>query len=83
MDTAWFDEMDTKLGTCFPIYVVVFVFLKVSSWTPIDSKPNSTKCLKSFRWLVCLKPNDPAFQKEIFGFDLRSSDRSFLLLHRT
>ena len=43
-----FQEMDTEIGTCLPIHVVVFVFFKDSSWTHIDSKSNIAKFLKSF-----------------------------------
>ena len=37
--------MDTEIGTCLPIHVVVFVSLKDSSWTQIDSKSNFAKFL--------------------------------------
>ena len=47
-----FEEMDTDNVTCFPIQFVVFVSLKVSSWTEIDSKSKIAKFLKSFRSLV-------------------------------
>ena len=43
-----FEEMDTDIGTCFPIQVVVFVSRKVSSGTQIGSKSNIAKFLKSF-----------------------------------
>ena len=32
-----FEEMDTEIVTYYPFLVVVFVYLKVSSWTQIDS----------------------------------------------
>ena len=35
-----FENVDTDIGTCFPIHVVVFVSLKVFSWTQIVSKSN-------------------------------------------
>ena len=47
-----FEEIDTDIGTCFPIQLVVFVSLKVSSWTQMDSKSNVAKFLKSFCSLV-------------------------------
>ena len=50
--STMFEEMDTDNVTCFPIQFVVFVSLKVSSWTEIDSKSKIAKFLKSFRSLV-------------------------------
>ena len=38
--------MDTVIGTCFPIHVVGFVYLKVSSWTQIDLKSEIACILK-------------------------------------
>ena len=40
-----FEEMETEMGTCFPIHVVVFVSLEDFSWTNIDSKSNIAKFL--------------------------------------
>ena len=47
-----FEEMDTDIETCFPIEVVVFVSLNVSSWTQISSKSNFAKFLNTFCSLV-------------------------------
>ena len=43
-----FEEMDTEIGTCLPLHVVVFVSLKDHSWTEIDSKSNFARFLKGF-----------------------------------
>ena len=51
-----FEEMDTEIGTCFHIQVVVFVSFKVSLWTQIDSKLKIAKFLNSFCWFVYLIP---------------------------
>ena len=45
-------EIDTDIGTCFLIQVVVFVSLKVSSWTQIDPQSNIAKFLNSLCSLV-------------------------------
>ena len=43
--------MDTEIGTCLPIHVLVFVSLKESFWTQIDSKSNIATFLSFF--LTC------------------------------
>ena len=63
--SARFEEMDTEIGTCFPIQVVVFVSLKVSSWTPIDSKSSIAKFLKSFCSLVYLILKESILSKRV------------------
>ena len=42
-----FDEIETRIGTCFPIYFVVSVSLYVSSLTQIDSKSKTAKFLNN------------------------------------
>ena len=49
-----FEELDTDIRTCFPVQVVVFGSLKVSSWTQVDSKSNFAKVLKSLCALIYL-----------------------------
>ena len=44
--------METDMGTCFPIHVV-FVPLKDSSWTQIDSKSNIAKFFEKLS-LTCV-----------------------------
>ena len=43
-----FDEIETDMGTCFPIHFVVSVCLYDSSFTQTDSKSNIAKFLNSF-----------------------------------
>ena len=43
-----FDEIETDIGTCFPIHFVVSVSLYVSSLTQIDSKSKTAKFLTNF-----------------------------------
>ena len=43
-----FDDIETDIGTCFPIHVVVSVCLYDSSLTQKDSKSNIAKFLNSF-----------------------------------
>ena len=77
-----FEEMDTDIGTCFRIQIVVVVPLKVSSLTQIDSKSNIVKFLKNFFVHSCgWYPKSPASQREFLGFDIRSVDRHFSLVH--
>ena len=43
------DEIETDMGTCFPIQIVVSVCLyEFASLTQMDSKPNIAKFLNSF-----------------------------------
>ena len=58
-----FEEMDTDVGTCFAIQVVLFVSLQVCCWTQIDSKSNVAKFLKSFRSLVYLILKESSLSK--------------------
>ena len=44
-----FAEIETDIGTCFPIYFVIAVSLYVSSLTQIDSKSKTAKILNNFR----------------------------------
>ena len=41
-----FEEMDTELAICFQFQFAVFVSLKVSSLTQVDSKSKIAKILK-------------------------------------
>ena len=43
-----FDEIETEIGTCFLIHLVVSVPLYVSSFTQIDSKSKMAKFLNNF-----------------------------------
>ena len=44
-----FDEIETDMGTCFPIHVVVLVCLyEFASLTQMDSKSNIAGFLNSF-----------------------------------
>ena len=44
-----FDEIETDIGTCFPIHVVVSVCLyEFASLTQMDSKSNIAEFLNSF-----------------------------------
>ena len=43
-----FNEIESDMGTCFPIQVVVSVCLYESSLTQMDSKSKSAKFLKIF-----------------------------------
>ena len=43
-----FDEIETDIGTCFPIHFVVLVSFYVSSLTQIDSKSKTAKFLNNF-----------------------------------
>ena len=60
-----FEEMDTNIGTCLPIQIVVFVSLKVSFGTQIDSKSKIAKLLKSFCSLVHLIPKESSLSKRV------------------
>ena len=60
-----FEEIDTHIGTCSPTQVVVFVSLKVSSWTQSDSKSNVAKFLNSFCLLVYLIPKESSLSKRV------------------
>ena len=44
-----FDDIETDIGTCLPIQVVVSVFLKFSSGIQIDSKSKTASLVKIFR----------------------------------
>ena len=43
-----FDEIETDVGTCFLIHLVVSVSVYVSSLTQLDSKSKTTKFLNNF-----------------------------------
>ena len=43
-----FEDIETHIGTCLPIQVVVSVFLKFYSGIQIDSKSKTATLLKSF-----------------------------------
>ena len=43
-----FEDIETDIGTCLPIQVVVSVFLNFSSGIQIDSKSKTARLLKSF-----------------------------------
>ena len=60
-----FEEIDTDIGTCFLIQVVVFVSLKSSSWTQIDSRSNIAFFFNSFYSLVYLIPNESSLSKRV------------------
>ena len=62
-----FEEMDTDIGTCFPIKIFVFVSFKVFSWTQIDSGAKNDKFLKSFCQLECLIPKESSLSKSFSG----------------
>ena len=71
----WGSEFQMKFGSSRRFEeIVVFVSLKDSSWTQIDSKSNIVMFLKSFCWLVYLIP-------KFLGFDIHSPDWHFLLVH--
>ena len=53
-----FEEIDTEIGTSLPSHVVVFVFLKDSSWTQINSKSKNSFCC-----LVYLIPKESSLSK--------------------
>ena len=61
-----FEEMDTDINTCFPVQIIVFVSLKVSSWTQLDLKSNSAKFLKRYILPKYLKPKESSLSKSIF-----------------
>ena len=42
-----FEDIETDIGTCLPIQVVVSVFLNFSSGIQIDSKSKTARLLKS------------------------------------
>ena len=60
-----FDEIETDIGTCFPIHVVVSVRLYESSLTQMDSKSNIAKFLTSFWSSVYAKLNAFKFSKTV------------------
>ena len=43
-----FEDIETDIGTCLPIQVVVSVFLIYFSSIQIDSKSKTTRLVKSF-----------------------------------
>ena len=43
-----FEDIETDIGTCLPIHVVVSVFLNFSSGKQIDSKSRTARLAKSF-----------------------------------
>ena len=43
-----FEDVESDIGTCLPIQVVVLVFLNFSSGIQIDSKLKTARLLKSF-----------------------------------
>ena len=43
-----FEDLETDIGTCLPIQVVVSVFLNFSSGIQIDSNSKTARSLKSF-----------------------------------
>ena len=57
-----FEEIDTDIGTCLPIQVVVILSLKVSS-TQTDSESKTAKFLKSFCSLVYLIPKESSLSE--------------------
>ena len=60
-----FEEMDTEIWTCFPIQVVLFVSLRVSSWTQIESKSKIAKFLKSFCSLMYCIPKGSSLSNRV------------------
>ena len=59
--------MDTEIGTCLSIHVVVFVPLKDSSWTRIDSKSNIAKFFQKFLLICVLDTEGVQLVKESFS----------------
>ena len=43
-----FEDIETGMGTCLPVQVVVSEFLNFSSGIQIDSKSKTAKLVKSF-----------------------------------
>ena len=43
-----FEDIESDIGTCLPIQVVVSVFLNFSSGIQIDSKSKTARLVKSF-----------------------------------
>ena len=78
-----FEELDTDIGTYFPIQVFVFVSLKVSSWTQIDSTSIFFKVLKRFCWLVCLLQKKSNLSKRVsrIWYDLLAVTFFYCSLH--
>ena len=61
-----FDEIETDMGTCFPIHVVVSVYLyEFASLTQMDSKSNFAKFLNSFCSLLYGMLNASNFSKSV------------------
>ena len=61
-----FDEIETDIGKCFPIYAVVSVCLNESFLTQKDSKPNIAKLLNSFCSFVYGMLNASNFSKSVY-----------------
>ena len=59
--------MDTDNGTCFPIQVVVFMFLNFSSWIKIDSKSINAQTWKRFVHSCTSYKKNPSCQKSFSG----------------
>ena len=61
-----FDKIETDMGTCFPIHVVVSVCLyEFASLTQMDSKSNIAKFLNSFCSLQYGMLNASNFSKSV------------------
>ena len=59
------EEMETDIGKCFSIQVVVFKAFKILCCTQIDSKPSIAKFLKNFCWLVYFIPKESSLSKTV------------------
>ena len=57
-----FDEIETYIGTCFPVHFVVSASLYVSSITQVDSKSETAKFVKTFDPLCMEYWKNPTFR---------------------
>ena len=64
-----FDDIETEMGTCFPIQLVVCVSFSSSVGTQIDSKSKIARFLKSFLSSETGRLNPSSFSNRV----LRSS----------
>ena len=76
-----FENMDTETNKYFHIQVVVFVNSKVLSWTQILSQSNIANFQKSFVYLCTWYRKSLACQMEFLGFQIRSSERYYFIVH--
>ena len=67
-----FDDIETEMGTCFPIQVVVCVSFSSSVGTQIDSKSKIARFLKSFLSSETGRLNPSSFQTRFREAHIRS-----------